>query len=80
MFWRGVVGYLPVNIIQGLVGLATIVIMPIIINFMTFGPLRSWLITALPWAAMFGIVMLDILRNLLVTQILQRNVLELRSL
>ena len=25
MFWRGVVGYLPVNIIQGLVGLATIV-------------------------------------------------------
>lgn len=25
MFWRGVLGYLPVNIIQGLVGLATIV-------------------------------------------------------
>ncbi len=25
MFWRGVVGYLPVNILQGLVGLATIV-------------------------------------------------------
>jgi len=25
MFWRGVVGYLPVNVVQGLVGLATIV-------------------------------------------------------
>ena len=25
MFWRGVLGYLPVNIVQGLVGLATIV-------------------------------------------------------
>lgn len=25
MFWRGVVGYLPVNIVQGLVGLLTIV-------------------------------------------------------
>ena len=43
-----------------LMGLATIVIMPIIINFMTFGPLRYWLITALPWAAMFTIVMLGI--------------------
>lgn len=43
-----------------LMGLATIVIVPIVINFMTFGPLRSWLITALPWAAMFAIVMLGI--------------------
>ena len=25
MFWKGVIGYLPVNVVQGLVGLATIV-------------------------------------------------------
>ena len=43
-----------------LMGLATIVLVPIIINFMTFGPLRVWLVTALPWAAMFLIVILAI--------------------
>lgn len=43
-----------------LLGLATIVILPIIINFMTFGPLRSWLVSALPWVAMFVIVILGI--------------------
>jgi O-antigen/teichoic acid export membrane protein len=26
MFWRGVLGYLPVNILQGVVGLLTIVL------------------------------------------------------
>ena len=26
MFWRGVLGYLPVNIVQGVVGLLTIVV------------------------------------------------------
>ena len=26
MFWRGVLGYLPVNIVQGLTGLLTIVV------------------------------------------------------
>ena len=25
MFWRGVIGYLPVNVVQGVVGLLTIV-------------------------------------------------------
>ncbi|MDO5612594.1 MAG: YihY/virulence factor BrkB family protein [Paracoccus sp. (in: a-proteobacteria)] len=43
-----------------LMGLATIVIVPIIINFMTFGPLRAWLVTALPWVAMFMIVIVAI--------------------
>ncbi|WP_299908004.1 YihY/virulence factor BrkB family protein [uncultured Paracoccus sp.] len=43
-----------------LMGLATIVILPIIINFMTFGPLRSWLVSALPWVAMFVIVIMGI--------------------
>lgn len=43
-----------------LMGLATIVIMPIVISFLTVGSLRAWLITALPWAAMFLIVMLAI--------------------
>jgi O-antigen/teichoic acid export membrane protein len=26
MFWRGVLGYLPVNVVQGVVGLLTIVL------------------------------------------------------
>ncbi|AXC48923.1 YihY/virulence factor BrkB family protein [Paracoccus suum] len=43
-----------------LMGLATIVIVPLLINFLTFGPLRTWLITALPWGAMFLIVMIGI--------------------
>ncbi|WP_333585945.1 polysaccharide biosynthesis protein HfsF [Phenylobacterium sp.] len=37
MFWRGVVGYLPVNIIQGLVGLATIVIFTRLLSPSQFG-------------------------------------------
>ncbi|AUH35283.1 YihY/virulence factor BrkB family protein [Paracoccus tegillarcae] len=41
-------------------GLATIVILPVIINFMTFGPLRSWLVSGLPWVAMFTLVILGI--------------------
>ena len=43
-----------------LMGLATIVIVPIILNFMTYGSLRSWLVTALPWGAMFLIVIIGI--------------------
>lgn len=43
-----------------LMGLATIVIVPIVLNFMTYGPLRAWLVTALPWGAMFLIVILGI--------------------
>ena len=43
-----------------LMGLATIVIAPLLINFLTYGPLRNWLITALPWGAMFLIVMIGI--------------------
>ena len=43
-----------------LMGLATIVIMPLVINFLTIGPLRAWLVTALPWGAMFLIVMIGI--------------------
>ncbi len=37
MFWRGVVGYLPVNIIQGLVGLATIVTFTRVLTPAQFG-------------------------------------------
>ncbi|MDO5657299.1 MAG: YihY/virulence factor BrkB family protein [Paracoccus sp. (in: a-proteobacteria)] len=43
-----------------LLGLATIVILPLAINFLTFGPLRTWLVGGLPWAAMFLIVLIGI--------------------
>lgn len=43
-----------------LMGLATIVIVPVLLNFMVYGTLRSWLVTALPWAAMFLIVIIGI--------------------
>ena len=43
-----------------LMGLAMIVILPILINFMTYGPLRSWLVSGLPWGAMFMIVIVGI--------------------
>lgn len=43
-----------------LLGLLTIVVVPIVLNLLTFGPLRGWLITGLPWAAMFLIVMIGI--------------------
>lgn len=41
-------------------GLATIVIVPVLLNFMIFDELRSWLVTALPWGAMFMLVLLGI--------------------
>ena len=37
MFWRGVVGYLPVNIVQGLVGLLTIVTFTRLLSPSQFG-------------------------------------------
>ncbi|MRX49853.1 YihY family inner membrane protein [Paracoccus sp. S-4012] len=57
-----VVAYVLTLAIVGVVlmGLATIVIVPLLINLLTFGPLRAWLITALPWAAMFLIVIIGI--------------------
>lgn len=43
-----------------LMGLATIVVVPLIINLFAIGPLRSWLVAGLPWAAMFLIVLIGI--------------------
>lgn len=43
-----------------LLGLATIVVIPILISFMPPSPLRSWIDSGLPWAGMFGIVMVGI--------------------
>ncbi|HEX5376997.1 MAG TPA: lipopolysaccharide biosynthesis protein, partial [Phenylobacterium sp.] len=37
MFWRGVVGYLPVNVVQGLVGLLTIVTFTRLLSPAQFG-------------------------------------------
>lgn len=43
-----------------LAGLAMIVVVPVLLNFMIFGPMRVWLVTALPWAAMFMLVITGI--------------------
>lgn len=43
-----------------LLGLATIVVVPILLNYVVNGPVAGWLVTALPWAAMFLIVNLGI--------------------
>lgn len=39
-----------------LMGLGTIVVVPIVLNYFVDGRLEGWLVTALPWAAMFLIV------------------------
>lgn len=43
-----------------ILGLATIVIVPLAFNFMEPGPVRNWLIGVVPWAAMFSIVIIGI--------------------
>lgn len=43
-----------------LMGLATIIIVPLAFNFLQPGPLRSWLVSSVPWAAMFAIVIIGI--------------------
>lgn len=37
-------------------GLATIVIIPLALSFLVLGPMRAWLLTALPWVGMFALV------------------------
>ncbi|WP_338421488.1 YihY/virulence factor BrkB family protein [Paracoccus salsus] len=43
-----------------LAALATIVIVPVVLNFMVIAPVRVWLVAALPWAAMFALVIIGI--------------------
>lgn len=43
-----------------LAGLATIVIVPILLNFAVFEQVRAWAVAGLPWAAMFLLVILGI--------------------
>lgn len=43
-----------------LMGLATIVFVPLVINLLTIGPLRAWLVAAVPWVALFLIVLIGI--------------------
>lgn len=43
-----------------LVGLATIVVVPVALNFFPPSPLRSWLVSSLPWGALFLIVLVEI--------------------
>ncbi|WBU52912.1 YihY/virulence factor BrkB family protein [Paracoccus sp. SCSIO 75233] len=57
-----VLAYILTLAIVGVVfmGLATIVVVPIILSMFSLGPLRAWLITGLPWAGMLLIVMIGI--------------------
>ena len=57
-----VLAYVLTLVIVGVVlmGLAMILIVPLAFNFLQVGPLRSWLIGAIPWLAMFVIVILGI--------------------
>lgn len=43
-----------------LAGLATILIVPLLLNFQVFEQIRGWLVAGLPWAAMFLLVILGI--------------------
>ena len=43
-----------------LAGLATIVVVPVLLNFMVFAPVRASLLTVLPWAGMFLLVIVTI--------------------
>ena len=54
--------YLLTLVIVGisLAGLATIVVVPVVLNLMVFAPVRSSLLTVLPWAGMFLLVILTI--------------------
>lgn len=43
-----------------LLGLTTIVVVPLLLNLIDFGPAGAWMLTALPWGAMFLIVLTGI--------------------
>lgn len=43
-----------------LMGLATIVIVPLAFNYLAHGPMRDWLISSVPWIAMGAIVIVGI--------------------
>ena len=43
-----------------LAGLATIVVVPVLLNFLVFAPVRASLLTVLPWAGMFLLVIVTI--------------------
>lgn len=57
-----IIAYILTLAIIGVVflGLATIVIVPIMLNFLYDEELRGWLVAGLPWGAMFLIVMMGI--------------------
>lgn len=40
-----------------IVGLATIVLVPLILQFLNFGPGEAWFLSILPWIAMFALVL-----------------------
>lgn len=44
----------------GLMGLATIVIVPLVLNLIPLGEATAWAITALPWVGLFTIVLIGI--------------------
>ncbi len=60
--WRYLLGYLLTLALVGvvLVGLLTVVIVPLALNYLDFGPAKGWLLTGLPWAGVFLIVLVAI--------------------
>ncbi|MFB2531627.1 YihY/virulence factor BrkB family protein [Paracoccus sp. p4-l81] len=60
--WRYLLGYILTLTLVGvvLVGLLTVVVVPLIFNFVELGRAEGWLLTALPWAGIFIIVLVTI--------------------
>lgn len=60
--WRYIQGYLLTLALVGvvLIGLATVVIVPIALGYLELGPVNGWLLKALPWVGVFLIVLMAI--------------------
>lgn len=60
--WRYLLGYILTLSLVGvvLVGLLTVVVVPLAFNFVEFGPAEGWMLTALPWIGIFVIVLIAI--------------------
>lgn len=60
--WRYLLGYILTLSLVGvvLVGLLTVVIVPLAFNFVELGPAEGWMLTALPWVGVFVIVLIAI--------------------
>lgn len=60
--WRYIFGYILTLVLMGVVllGLLTVVIVPIAVRLLDLGAVGGWLLTGLPWMAVFLIVLITI--------------------